>query len=249
MGWSLAVTCEGGRIQAVSGEGLSVTVIGFKDGLPDKPYERCLEWGVGHRADFVVFQTGVHPATGRTGAMSAANIQDLDFYMEDILDPAQVATIARITVAVDIPLQGEAPPVNLRFEDGVQGLGQPVKNVVAMHHPEHQFLTLSQAPALGTCVIPVRVGTFFLRGDANVDGTTDISDAIVVLGFLFLGAGEVPCEQASDSNDDGTVDLSDAVFLLSHLFLGGTAPSEPFGTCGTDPTPDRLTCESFERCP
>jgi hypothetical protein len=198
----------------------------------------------------MAFRTGFHPLTGRTGAVSAVNIQRYwGAAFEDILDPVQVATIARITVSVDIPLEGDAPPVILRFEDGVQGPGQPVKNVVAMHHPEKPSLTLSQSPALGTCVIPVRAGTLFLRGDANVDGTTDINDAMTVLGYLFLGSAMNDCKDAADINDDGTVDLSDPVRILGHLFLGSERPPEPFGTCGTDPTTDELTCESFEGCP
>jgi len=89
----------------------------------------------------------------------------------------------------------------------------------------------------------------FTRGDANADGFTDISDAIFILSFLFLGTEEVPCEQAANTNDEGVVEISDAVFLLNYLFLGGKAPNEPFQSCGVDPMPDGLTCKSFAECP
>ena len=89
----------------------------------------------------------------------------------------------------------------------------------------------------------------FLRGDANVDGTANLSDAIFVLASLFLG-GETPsCDKAADTNDDGQLDISDPVFLLGYLFLGSKAPSEPLASCGADPTEDALSCESFARCP
>ncbi|MBN1443499.1 MAG: hypothetical protein JXA90_12385, partial [Planctomycetes bacterium] len=68
-------------------------------------------------------------------------------------------------------------------------------------------------------------GTGSLRGDANSDGSQDISDAIYILSCLFLGG---PCPTsacAADSNNDGSRDISDAVFLLSFLFLGGPAPA------------------------
>ncbi|MBI4605053.1 MAG: c-type cytochrome [Planctomycetes bacterium] len=78
----------------------------------------------------------------------------------------------------------------------------------------------------------------FLRGDANDDGRADISDAVFVLGFLFLSADAPPCRSAADSNDDGKLDISDAVSLLGFLFLGDPQPPAPFPEQGIDPTPD-----------
>ena len=92
------------------------------------------------------------------------------------------------------------------------------------------------------------VGTFYRRGDANADGKTDITDAIFTLGHLFLGTQPPSCKKAADTNDDAKVDISDAVSLLSYLFLGAVAPEEPLKSCGIDPTPDELTCESFAGC-
>ena len=88
----------------------------------------------------------------------------------------------------------------------------------------------------------------FLRGDSNTDGTTDISDAIAILGYLFLGMNKVPCEQAGDANDDGALDISDAIYVLSFLFLGGTAIEPPVETCGVDPTGHGLPCAMFPGC-
>ncbi len=73
-------------------------------------------------------------------------------------------------------------------------------------------------------------------GDANQDARIDLSDAVALLGHLFLGSPAVlPCgdgtlpdaanRQLLDSSGDGRVDLTDAVFLLSHLFLGGLPPA------------------------
>lgn len=70
-------------------------------------------------------------------------------------------------------------------------------------------------------------------GDCNQDGTLDISDAICVFGFLFLGTPEVlPCGDGSsgdpanvtlmDWQPDGAVDISDGVGLLQFLFSGGS---------------------------
>ena len=86
----------------------------------------------------------------------------------------------------------------------------------------------------------------FNRGDCNDDHATDLTDAVFLLGHLFLGSREPGCISACDANDDGKADLSDAVAILTYLFLGGAAPPAPRGTCGEDPTEDALTCVTFE---
>ncbi len=71
-----------------------------------------------------------------------------------------------------------------------------------------------------------------IPGNANGDGTLDISDAVATLGFLFLGSPtKLPCGDGSardpaniqllDWQPDGTIDISDAVAMLTFLFLGG----------------------------
>jgi hypothetical protein len=72
-------------------------------------------------------------------------------------------------------------------------------------------------------------------GDVNGDGKLDLSDAVWLLGHLFLGApGQetLPCEGGTasspgqgdlalaDVNGDGRIDLSDPVRTLGFLFLG-----------------------------
>jgi len=66
-----------------------------------------------------------------------------------------------------------------------------------------------------------------IPGDCNEDGALDLSDAVCLLGHVFLGTPAVlPCTPAAgtllvDWNDDGFVDLSDAVYGLTYLFNGG----------------------------
>ncbi len=73
-----------------------------------------------------------------------------------------------------------------------------------------------------------------LPGDCNQDGLLDISDALCILGFLFLGKPEaLPCGDGTsadpgnlgliDWNGDTSIDLSDAVGPLNWLFTGGKA--------------------------
>jgi hypothetical protein len=85
----------------------------------------------------------------------------------------------------------------------------------------------------------------FLRGDSNDDGAVDLSDAVSILGYLFLGVQPVAgtfCEDSGDVNDDGALNVTDPIALLQHLFLGGPAPAAPFPEEGDDPTSDSLRC-------
>jgi hypothetical protein len=83
----------------------------------------------------------------------------------------------------------------------------------------------------------------FQRGDANDDGRIDMSDSIMVLGWLYLGGEEPGCLAACDANGDAAVDLSDAVYVLAHLFLGGNPPAAPFPDCGQgSPSDAALGC-------
>ena len=93
---------------------------------------------------------------------------------------------------------------------------------------------------------PATAQAEFRRGDANDDGKVDMSDAISVLGWLFLGAAEPGCVAIANVNPDQVADLSDAIYLLSHLFLGGPRPLDPYPVCGQGRAEDYegLGCET-----
>jgi len=94
-----------------------------------------------------------------------------------------------------------------------------------------------------------RLGTGRLsrRGDVNVDGSLNISDAVTVLSYLFQGS-HIACEDAADINDDGRVNIADPMYLLLYLFGGREKPPYPFPDCGTDPTADSIGCSAFDLC-
>lgn len=66
----------------------------------------------------------------------------------------------------------------------------------------------------------------FACGDVDGSGRVNITDAVFLLGFLFLPQGiGLPCPGTADANGDGTTDISDPVLILMFLFGGGRAPS------------------------
>jgi hypothetical protein len=110
------------------------------------------------------------------------------------------------------------------------------------------------------CDIPV--DPIFRRGDHDVSGIVDLTDALNILGFLFLGKFPPKCADASDADNSGFIDLSDALNLLASLFLGTvTIPPPGVANCGIDPkivipaggglpaqAIIRLGCESYDKC-
>jgi hypothetical protein len=95
----------------------------------------------------------------------------------------------------------------------------------------------------------------FHRGDVDASGDLQLTDAVSLLGYLFLG-GEAPrCAEAADSDNSGVVDITDALTILNYLFMGGLAPAPPGppgAPCGTDPdepgSPGDLGCEEYPAC-
>jgi hypothetical protein len=91
------------------------------------------------------------------------------------------------------------------------------------------------------CAVTVEVrplGALQRPGDMNQDGKLNLSDAVWLLGHLFLGTQPtLPCEGGTPSNEgagdlaladvngDGGIDLSDPVSILGFLFLGGKPPA------------------------
>ena len=95
----------------------------------------------------------------------------------------------------------------------------------------------------------------FHRGDPNADSSTNVSDALFVLGFLFLRGPAPTCLESMDANNDARIDITDAIGILTHLFLGQAmiaSPGPPGEPCGHDPdppgSPGDIGCGAYPPC-
>jgi hypothetical protein len=87
-------------------------------------------------------------------------------------------------------------------------------------------------------------GVTFRRGDVDANGVVEITDAVKLLGYLFLGGGTPECLEAGDTDDNGVIDITDAVTNLGYQFLGQAPPAAPGPlTCGPDPAEPMLGCD------
>jgi len=83
----------------------------------------------------------------------------------------------------------------------------------------------------------------FKRGDADTNGSVELTDVIRALTWQFVGGVDLPCQDAADIDDDGAITLTDAIRSLNYQFVGvpNTIPEPPGpATCGPDPSPDGL---------
>lgn len=117
-------------------------------------------------------------------------------------------------------------------------------SLCALGSPPVQSVLVSQGQSFSPTTIDlvVDMANDFIRGDCNGDGNQDLADSIYLEQYLFLGGNGPECLSACDLNDDGLVNIADSITNLSYLFVGGAAPLPPFRTCGSDPTPDELSC-------
>jgi len=98
-------------------------------------------------------------------------------------------------------------------------------------------------PALAEVEVIARVfepatDVAFVRGDGNCDGILEITDAVLLLDWLFRGSRLACCRAAFDTDANDRREITDAVYLLSFLFQGGPAPAAPFPSCAPAPVGD-----------
>ncbi|MBI4600810.1 MAG: PKD domain-containing protein [Planctomycetes bacterium] len=99
------------------------------------------------------------------------------------------------------------------------------------------------------CEIALSQVARFRRGDTDGSRDLTLTDAIALLGYLFLGTAAPACQDAADADDDGELSISDAIFNLGYQFLGTRAPPPPGpNDCGVDPTDDALPSCVPARC-
>ncbi len=115
--------------------------------------------------------------------------------------------------------------------------GEPIAGVWSLEISNGDFLDPATVSSWG-----LRFGGF-IRGDADLDGTLSLNDAVRTLRHLFV-SGPMQCQKAADVNDDGQLNVSDPIALLLFLFGGQEPPAAPYPSAGDDPTPDELTCDA-----
>jgi predicted outer membrane repeat protein len=69
----------------------------------------------------------------------------------------------------------------------------------------------------------------YLCGDSNNDSAVNVSDAVWIIGYVFVGGDPPQPLESGDVNCDTFVNVSDAVWIINYVFIGGNAPCDPSG--------------------
>jgi hypothetical protein len=66
----------------------------------------------------------------------------------------------------------------------------------------------------------------YARGDANSDPLhkRNVVDLTFLVGYLFMGSGELACYESADVNGDANLNIVDITHLAQYLFAGGPQP-------------------------
>ncbi|MCZ6792279.1 MAG: dockerin type I repeat-containing protein [Planctomycetota bacterium] len=133
-----------------------------------------------------------------------------------------------VSTFASVPFDGLASVTSLAVHPGSEdfepGAGEAGGKLL-VHTSD--FATLSH-------VVEVTPEFFFVRGEVNGDEPVDLSDAVHLLGYLFLGGAPPSSRAAADVNADGRVDVTDPIYLLDFLFRGGPTVPAPFPERGPD---------------
>lgn len=146
-------------------------------------------------------------------------------------------------------------------ETGAKVVGQPldiafpidsalIRGVAVTTTLPHRVLTVAQDLRYLYALSLYRESPLFVRGDANTDNTINLADAVFILSYLFEDGDAPTCLDTADLNDNGKVNLSDVICTLRTAFglSGDDCLTYPISMCGTDPTADALSCESYPIC-
>jgi hypothetical protein len=106
----------------------------------------------------------------------------------------------------------------IQYQDGVNPDALPTVTEVSPIFLGHALV--------GVQTEPTRLG------DVNLDYELNLTDAVVLLDYLFRG-GTIICDEAADANQDSAIDLSDPITVLQALFVGGTISDRASILCGT----------------
>jgi len=63
-------------------------------------------------------------------------------------------------------------------------------------------------------------------GDSNSDSVVNVSDAIFIVNYIFVGGSIPDPRENGDTNCDDKINVSDAVWIINYVFVGGNSPCD-----------------------
>ena len=127
-------------------------------------------------------------------------------------------------------IQSEAPLNDFEYQASNSGKGNywTIENLQSIPNADgNEDKSLAQNFPIPP---PDQVDTYtypvieYLRGDANSDKKTTVSDVVFLINYLFKGGPPPDPVYLGDVNCDGKVNVTDIIYLINYLFKGGDPP-------------------------
>jgi hypothetical protein len=71
-------------------------------------------------------------------------------------------------------------------------------------------------------------------GDVNDDMQVNVSDAVYIINYVFVGGDPPVIQRSGDVNCDENTNISDAVWIINYVFVGGNDPCDTDGNSEPD---------------
>lgn len=123
-------------------------------------------------------------------------------------------------------------PYGLIFSGGSVGTLEGAPNWVSGYAFTLELTDSDSPPKKDTMEIEIEVIEYtapYICGNANSDTQVNVSDAVYIINYVFVGGDAPDPIETADANCDATVNVSDAVYLINYVFIGGNAPCDPNG--------------------
>lgn len=181
-----------------------------------------------------------------------------DFLFLEVVEDLGGVVMAAIINTDDTATEETLPPgtrhriLNIAYGAGPSGTAgdvYPIRYSSSLGDPPVQVLFVVDGYEVRPATRPGWVSLpekEFIRGDADESGELQITDAMRILTWLFLGGPKPRCMDAADANASAEVNIADPIYILSYLFIGGPEPPAPFPFCGA--VPPVLGCERHKYC-
>jgi hypothetical protein len=90
----------------------------------------------------------------------------------------------------------------------------------------------SSDPALADTAsfyVTVMADETYTCGDVNDDEIINVSDAVFIINYIFLGGDPPDPLESGDCNCDNKTNITDAVWIITYVFSGGRQPCDTDG--------------------
>ena len=77
--------------------------------------------------------------------------------------------------------------------------------------------------------IDVTVNAPYICGDADGSESVNVSDAVYIINYVFVGGDAPDPIESGDADCSGACNVSDAVWIINYVFVGGNAPGDTDG--------------------